>query len=62
MSKQLYISLLRKGSTGSEILNILDSFVSDEVGYTYVESDDIVNKVAQAISLIVTPTLEPVQF
>jgi hypothetical protein len=62
MSKSLYISLLRKGNTGNEILSILDTFVNDEVSYTVVESHDLLDKVAQAISPIIAPTLEPIQF
>ena len=62
MSKSLYISMLRQGSTGNEILSILDSLVNDAVGYTVVESHDLLNKVAEAISPIIAPTLEPVQF
>jgi len=62
MTKDLYISMLRKGSTGNEILSILDTFMNDAVGYTVVESHDLLDKVAQAISPIVAPTLQPVQF
>jgi len=62
MSKSLYISMLRQGSTGNEILSILDTFMNDEVGYTVVEAHDLTDKVAQAISPIIAPTLQPVQF
>ena len=62
MTKDLYISMLRQGSTGNEILSILDTFMNDAVGYTIVESHDMLDKVAQAISPIVAPTLQPVQF
>ena len=36
MSKQVMISMLRQGNTGSEILSILDTLASDNVS----ESDD----------------------
>ena len=31
MSKQVFISMLRQGNTGAEILSILDAIVSDNV-------------------------------
>jgi hypothetical protein len=39
MSKQVLISMLRQGNTGSEILSILDTLASDNVSnYDYIES------------------------
>ena len=46
MTKDLYISLLRKGSTGNEILSILD---------TLIEAPEANTETPQ-------PTLQPVQF
>ena len=34
MSKSVYVSLLRQGNTGNEILSILDSIASDTVSNT----------------------------
>ena len=42
MSKQVLISLLAQGNTGSEILSILDAIVSDNVsGFDYIESPQL---------------------
>lgn len=39
MSKSVYVSLLRQGNTGNEILSILDAIASDNVsGFDYIES------------------------
>jgi len=46
MSKSLYISMLRQGSTGNEILSILDSLT--ETPEANIETTE--------------PTLEPIQF
>jgi len=46
MTKNLYISLLRKGNNGNEILSILDSFT----------------EAPEANTEIPEPTLEPIQF
>lgn len=46
MTKDLYVSLLRQGNTGSEILQILDTIASDTMSETVEQS----------------PTLEPIQF
>jgi len=42
MSKQVLLSLLAQGNTGSEILSILDAIVSDNVsGFDYIESPQL---------------------
>lgn len=46
MTKDLYVSLLRQGNTGSEILQILDTIASDTMSETVEQS----------------PTLEPIEF
>jgi hypothetical protein len=38
MSKQILISMLRKGSTGDQILNILDAIVGDTMIEEQTES------------------------
>jgi len=56
MSKSVYVSLLRQGNTGNEILSILDTLVADNVsGYEYIESPMI----EQVLGI---PTLEEVSF
>lgn len=55
MSQQIAISLLRQGSTGNEILNILDALVSR------IEQENI-NDCAEYFASLHTPTLEEVQF
>ena len=56
MSKQVMISMLRQGSTGDEILSILDALTSDNVsGFDYIESPQI----EQALGV---PTLEEIAF
>jgi hypothetical protein len=49
MSKQLLISMLRKGSTGEQILSILDVITSDTVTEETSES-------------FATPTLDEIEF
>ena len=50
------ISMLRQGSTGDEILSILDALTSDNVsGFDYIESPQI----EQALGV---PTLEEIAF
>jgi hypothetical protein len=49
MSKQLLISMLRKGSNGEEILSILDVITSDTVTEETSES-------------FATPTLDEIEF
>jgi voltage-gated potassium channel Kch len=42
MSKQVLLSLLAQGNTGSEILSILDALATDNVaGYDYIESPQL---------------------
>ena len=56
MSKQVLISMLRQGNTGSEILSILDTLASDNVSnYDYIESPMI----ESALGL---PTLTEIDF
>ena len=56
MSKQVFISMLRKGNNGTEILSILDAITSDNVsGFDYVESPMI----ETALGL---PTLQEIDF
>ena len=56
MSKQVIISMLRQGNTGSEILSILDTLASDNVSnYDYIESPMI----ESALGL---PTLTEIDF
>lgn len=47
MTKDLYISMLRQGQTGADILNILETFVA---------SDDVAETVTAA------PTLQEIEF
>jgi len=56
MSKQVMISMLRQGKTGSDILSILDALTSDNVSsFDYIESPMI----EQALGL---PTLQEIEF
>lgn len=56
MSKQVMISMLRQGKTGSDILSILDSLTSDNVSsFDVIESPMI----EQALGL---PTLQEIEF
>ena len=56
MSKQVLLSLLAQGNTGSEILSILDAIVSDNVsGFDYIACP-------QLESALGIPTLEEVAF
>lgn len=55
MTTQLAVNLLRQGNTGNEILNILDTLVSD------IEQENI-NDCAAHYAAISTPTLEEIQF
>jgi len=56
MSKQVLLSLLAQGNSGSELLSILDAIVADNVaGYDYIES-------AQLESALGIPTLEEIAF
>lgn len=56
MSKQVFISMLRQGNNGNEILSILDAIASDNVsGFDYVESPMI----ETALGL---PTLTEIDF
>ena len=56
MSKQVLISMLAQGNTGSEILSILDTLASDNVSnYDYIESPMI----ESALGL---PTLTEIDF
>jgi hypothetical protein len=56
MSKQVLLSLLAQGNTGSEILSILDTLTADNVaGYDYIESPMIE-------SALGIPTLEEIAF
>lgn len=52
MSKQVLISMLRQGNTGSEILSILDAIASDNVS-TDNDSDS---------SAVAMPTLTEIDF
>jgi hypothetical protein len=47
MTKTVLISMLRKGSNGDQILNILDSLTNDQ---------------PEAESATMTPSLEPIDF
>lgn len=51
MSKQVLISMLRKGANGEQILSILDAITSDSV-----------TEVADTTSGINVPTLEEIAF
>jgi hypothetical protein len=53
MSKQVMISMLRQGNTGSEILSILDVIASDTIS----DSTD-----TDSVSGFATPTLEEIEF
>jgi hypothetical protein len=56
MSKQVLLSLLAQGNTGSEILSILDALTADNVsGFDYIESP-------QLESALGIPTLEEIAF
>jgi hypothetical protein len=56
MSKQVLISMLAQGNTGSEILSILDALATDNVsGFDYIESPQIE-------SALGIPTLEEIAF
>ena len=56
MSKNVMLSLLAQGNTGSEIMSILDAIVSDNVsGYDYIESPMI----EQSLGI---PTLNEIAF
>ncbi len=55
MTKNVILSLLAQGSTGDEILNILDTIVSD------IEEENINDFVQHAVALN-TPTLQEVAF
>jgi len=60
MPANLMITMLRKGKTGFEIMNILDAITGssndDAAGYDYVESPMIESVLG------IQPTLEPVEF
>ena len=53
MSKQVMISMLRQGNTGSEILSILDVIASDMIS----DGTD-----TDSVSGFATPTLEEIEF
>ena len=56
MSKNVMLSLLAQGNTGSEIMSILDAIVSENVsGYDYIESPMI----EQSLGI---PTLNEIAF
>lgn len=64
MTKDLLISVLRKGQTGEEILNILDTIVGDSVE-NVSEIVDVLGDTIQGHlvpDLSVEPTLDPIQF
>lgn len=52
MSKQVMISMLRQGATGSDILSILDAIASDNVS-TGNDSEDVA---------VAMPTLQEIDF
>jgi len=55
MSKQVLLSLLAQGNTGSEILSILDALAADNVaGYDYIK--------AIRSTVLGIPTLEEIAF
>ena len=55
MSASMMVSLLRKGQTGEQILQILDTLVSD------IEQENI-QDCAEHYAAISTPTLEQIAF
>jgi hypothetical protein len=56
MSKQVMISMLKQGNTGSEILSILDTLATDNMsGFDYIESPVIE-------AALGVPTLEEIAF
>jgi hypothetical protein len=64
MTKDLLISVLRKGQTGEEILNILDTIVGDSVE-NVSEIVDVLGDTIQGHlvpDLSAEPTLDPIQF
>lgn len=64
MTKDLLISILRKGKTGEEILTILDTIVEDSVE-NVSEIVDVLGDTIQGHlvpDLSVEPTLDPIQF
>ena len=64
MSKDLLISVLRKGKTGEEILNILDTIVGDSVE-NVSEIVDVLGDTIQGHlvpDLSVKPTLDLIEF
>lgn len=57
MSKQVLISMLRQGNTGSEILSILDTIASDTVSNDEPSMPDSLALQAQMLA-----TLQPIEF
>jgi hypothetical protein len=56
MSKQVFISMLRKGNNGTEILSILDAITSDNI------TSDNVNCDRPSLVTWTMPTFEEIDF
>ena len=57
MSKQVFISMLRQGNTGSEILSILDAITSDAVS---TDEQSVPDSLAMQAEMLAT--LKPIAF